>query len=220
MKETGKQYMLELKEMLDTLDLGQVEQLVNLIKDAYKNDKQIFIIGNGGSASAASHMACDIGKNTGIIGKQRMRVVSLTDNMATFSAVANDCGYDAVFKEQLAMFLNPGDLVIGISGSGNSPNVINALKYANETGAITAAIVAFTGGEMKKEADYHVMIKTGDYGVAEDAHLILNHMIVRHLQKDMAFEHKLEQQSKGLSGDVQRIAVGPQSTEKLDEAKK
>lgn len=191
-KEHAASYVRKIQDMLTNLDLKEVERLTNTVLDAYKNDKQIFIIGNGGSASAASHMACDWGKGTVVPGKRRMRVISLTDNMAMFSAIANDFGYENVFVEQLKNILNPGDLVVGISASGNSPNVVNALRYANQAGGITASIVGFTGGAMKKESDIVIFLKNSEYGPVEDGHLILNHIVATYLQSRFNVDHQIE----------------------------
>jgi len=198
MRQYAQTYRDELKRVLDALDPIAIEKVTNIILDAYKNDKQVFIIGNGGSASAASHMACDLGKNTAIGTKRRLRVTSLTDNMAWFSAVANDVGYENVFMEQLKNTFNAGDVLIGISGSGNSPNVVNAMEWANDNGGITVAIVAFTGGPMKEAADVHIHIDTHEYGPAEDVHLIINHMIVGYILDRWKIDHELEQPAKTL----------------------
>ena len=196
MKQHAAEYAQKIKGMLDSLDFKELEQLTNSVLDAYRNDHQVFIIGNGGSASAASHMACDLAKGTVVPGKRRMRVISLTDNMAMFSAIANDFGYDNVFLEQLKNVLNPGDLVIGISASGNSPNVVNAIRYANQSGAITASIVGFTGGAMKKESDIIIHLKNSEYGPVEDGHLMINHMIATFLQQRFSVDHQIEQRDR------------------------
>jgi len=191
MRQYAQDYVDQLKGMLDAIDPKDVERVTNTLLDAYKNDKQVFIMGNGGSASAASHMACDLGKGTVVPGKRRFRVISLNDNMAVFSAIANDFGYDNVFLEQIKNVVNPGDVVLGISASGNSPNVVSAMKYANQNGAITVAIVGFTGGEMKTHADISIHLQSGQYGPVEDGHMILNHMITTFLKKKFEVDHKI-----------------------------
>jgi D-sedoheptulose 7-phosphate isomerase len=177
--------------MLNAIEPKEVERVTNTLLDAYKNDKQVFIMGNGGSASAASHMACDLGKGTVVTGKRRFRVISLNDNMAVFSAIANDFGYENVFLEQIKNVINPGDVVVGISASGNSPNVVNAMRYANQAGAITVSIVGFTGGEMKRQSDICIHLQNGHYGPVEDGHMILNHMITTFIKRKFEMDHKL-----------------------------
>lgn len=185
------EYIEQLKQMLDDLDPKEIERLITVLLDAHKHDKQVFVIGNGGSASAASHMACDLGKGTAIPGRKRMRAISLTDNMAMFSAIANDFGYDNVFLEQLKNIFNPGDVLIGISASGNSPNVVNAMRWVNERGGVTVAIVGFTGGEMKREADICIYFKNNEYGPVEDGHLIINHLVSTYLRKTFDLDVKI-----------------------------
>jgi D-sedoheptulose 7-phosphate isomerase len=206
MRLYAQEYVDKLKQMLDAIDPHDVERVTNIILDAYKNDKQVFIMGNGGSASAASHMACDLGKGTVIAGKKRFRVISLNDNMAVFSAIANDFGYENVFLEQIKNVLNPGDVVIGISASGNSPSVVNAMRYANQTGGITVAIVGFTGGEMKKLADANIHLQSPEYGPVEDGHMIINHMITTFLKSKFDFDHKI-----AMADLQQRIGMQQQS---------
>lgn len=191
MRQYAQDYKDQLKGMLDAIDPRDVERVTNTLLDAYKNDKQVFIMGNGGSASTASHMACDLGKGTVIPGKQRFRVISLNDNMAVFSAIANDIGYDHVFLEQIKNVINPGDVVICISASGNSQNVVNAMQYANQNSAITVAIVGFTGGAMKEQADISIHIQNSRYGPVEDAHMILNHMITTFIRNKFEMDHKI-----------------------------
>lgn len=193
MRHYATEYIGQVKAMLDALDPKEIERLSDALLDAYRNDRQVFVIGNGGSASAASHMACDLGKGTAIPGKRRLRAISLTDNMAMFSAIANDFGYENVFVEQLKNVFNRGDVVIGISASGNSPNVVNAIQWANEQGGITVAIVGFTGGQMRKEADIVIYLKNDEYGPVEDGHLIINHMLATFLQKRFDLDHKISQ---------------------------
>ncbi|HZA01798.1 MAG TPA: SIS domain-containing protein, partial [Hyphomicrobiaceae bacterium] len=133
--------------------------------------------GNGGSASTATHFACDLSKATIVQGRARLRVTSLTDNVALLTAWANDTSYENVFAEQLANLLNPGDVVVAISASGNSPNVIAAIKTAAACGATTVGIVGFSGGSLKEAVDAVVHVPSDSYGVVEDCHLVLEHAI-------------------------------------------
>ncbi|MDD9954348.1 MAG: SIS domain-containing protein [Candidatus Woesearchaeota archaeon] len=186
MRNYAQVYLNELQGMLKKIDPLAVERVTDMILEAYDNERRVFIIGNGGSASAASHMACDLSKNTVTEGKPRLKVISLTDNMALFSAIANDCGYENVFIEQIKNIFHKGDLLIGISASGNSPNVVKAMEWVNENGGNTIAIVGFTGGKMKECATISIFLDHTDYGPVEDGHLIINHMITGFLQKKFA----------------------------------
>lgn len=180
-KESAKEYFNNLKKGLDNLDLDEFEEVVRILYNAWKNGNQVFIFGNGGSASTASHMACDLGKGTlrNVYNNQRkrLRVISLTDNVATMMAYSNDMDYADVFKQQLMNLVNKGDVAIGISGSGNSPNVVNALEYAQDNGAITIGLLGFKGGKMKNMVDHYILYPENHYGRVEDAHMILSHMI-------------------------------------------
>ena len=153
---------------------------------AYQNEKQVFTLGNGGSASTASHMAADIAKNTIAPHMRRFRVLSLNDNTALLTALANDLGYENVFKEQLQNLIRPGDLLIAISGSGDSPNVVNALRYAREQCAEIVGLLGFDGGEAASLADVAIVVPSKHYGIVEDVHLIINHIIVDYFQSKLA----------------------------------
>jgi D-sedoheptulose 7-phosphate isomerase len=137
----------------------------------------VIIMGNGGSAATASHFACDLGKGTLAPGQPRFRVISLTDNMPLFSALANDFGYDQVFSEQLKSLVREGDVVIGISGNGNSPNVLNGIRAAREAQAITVGLVGFDGGALKDLADLSIHVPSDCMEQVEDVHVILEHLI-------------------------------------------
>lgn len=177
----GDDYINDLKKILDELPRGKIEKIAGLIYDAYKNDKQIFIFGNGGSSTTASHFACDLGKNTikdfNNPDEKRLKVISLTDNQALITAIANDISYDDVFSEQLANLVNDGDIAIGISASGKSGNVLKAIELASKKGAITIGLAGFDGGALKDITDYNIVVPIKHYGKAEDAHHIIMHII-------------------------------------------
>jgi D-sedoheptulose 7-phosphate isomerase len=141
-------YIDELKETLNNLSEEVIEQVLDVLHEARLVNQQVFILGNGGSASTASHFVCDLGKNTRVEGAPNFRVMGLTDNMAMFSALANDEGYESVFAQQLANHVQPGDVVIGISTSGNSKNVVKAIELANEVGAKTIGFTGFDCGKL------------------------------------------------------------------------
>jgi D-sedoheptulose 7-phosphate isomerase len=170
-------YKTELLKALDTVDLNLVNQAIELFKDARANGRQIFVCGNGGSASTASHFACDIVKGASYNRNQRFRIMALTDQLPTITAYANDVSYDSVFVEQLRNFAQPGDLVMGISGSGNSPNVLRALEYANSIGCHTLALTGRDGGKLGPLAQLNIQVAAPHMGRIEDAHMIVCHMI-------------------------------------------
>jgi len=187
-KEFSKTYFDQLKKTIDNLDLAKIQKITEVIFEAYKNNKQIFILGNGGSASTASHFACDLGKGTlkNIYNnkEKRFRVVSLTDNVATMTAFGNDLSFEDVFCQQLNNLVNKGDIVIGISASGNSANVIKAIQYAKDCGAKTIGFLGFkTGGKLRGLVDYEIIVQDNHYGRIEDIHLILEHLITGCLAK-------------------------------------
>lgn len=170
-------YVEGIKRTLDELPWDTVEQVVDAIDAARVAGRQVFVLGNGGSASTATHMACDLGKNTIVPGAPRLRIVSLNDNMALFSALSNDCGYENVFAEQLISLLNRGDLVIAISASGNSPNVLKAIDVAQERGALTVGLTGYAGGKLAKRVDFSIIARNDCIEQVEDIHLMLEHII-------------------------------------------
>lgn len=170
-------YFSSLQETINRLSTPQIEATIDRLHEARIDRRQVFIMGNGGSASTASHFACDLAKNTRLQDWPSFRVIPLTDNMAIFSAYANDEGYDNVFVQPLANFLEPQDIVIGISTSGHSPNVLNAIQFANEHDAFTIGFTGFDGGRLGEVVDLHVHVPTDCIEQVEDVHLILEHLI-------------------------------------------
>jgi D-sedoheptulose 7-phosphate isomerase len=174
-------YLDELRHCLDTLPAADLARFLDCLERAYQDDRQVYIIGNGGSAATASHMAADLAKNVypavSTAQVRRFRVTSLTDNVALITALANDCGYERVFAEQLNNLLQKDDLVIAISASGNSPNILEAIALARERGARTAALLGFGGGRARDLVDVALVVDSGDYGHVEDLHLMLNHLV-------------------------------------------
>ena len=162
---------------LQHVDIEDVGRLVDHIMEAHAAERHVYIIGNGGSATNATHFACDLSKATIVEGRARMRVTSLADNIALLTAWANDTSYEKVFSEQLTNLLNPGDVVIAISASGNSPNVVSAVRAAHLMGAGTVGLVGFSGGRVLETVDAAVHVPSHDYGVVEDCHSVLEHAI-------------------------------------------
>lgn len=163
--------------MWQELDLDAVDAIARALEKAERNGKHVFVAGNGGSAAAASHIATDWAKTAERNGKPLLRCMSLTDNVPFMTAIANDLGYEEVFARQLANFLQSGDVVVLISGSGNSPNVIKAAMFAKKKGAVTIGMTGFTGGKLRKHVDICVHIDSDQYGVIEDLHMAVGSIL-------------------------------------------
>jgi D-sedoheptulose 7-phosphate isomerase len=175
-------YLSEVKATLELLPDEDIWEVIVTLHDARLGGRQVFVLGNGGSAATASHFACDLGKGADVSGHPGFRAIALTDNMATFSAYANDCGYEQVFARQLANLVQSGDVVIGISGSGNSANVLNAIHLARERGAITVGFVGFDGGQLKGIVDLCIHVENCCMEQVEDVHVTLGHLIATALR--------------------------------------
>jgi D-sedoheptulose 7-phosphate isomerase len=182
-KDFAKEVMDRTKKSMDELSLEKIESIVNILINAYNKDNQIILFGNGGSASTASHFASDLTKGTVVADKKRFRAICLNDNISAITAWSNDSSYDDVFREQLVNFLRPGDVVIGISGSGNSQNVLNAMQYANEHGAVTIGLTGYDGGKLKELAKECIVVSGNDMEIAETVHLFLEHVIKLYLKE-------------------------------------
>lgn len=192
-------YVQEIKDTLDRLPWEAIEQTIAVLQEARLSDRQVFIMGNGGSAATASHFACDLGKGTLMPGRPRFRVIALTDNMPLFSALANDFGYERVFVEQLASLVQPSDVVIGVSGSGNSPNVLNAMMLARQVGATTIGMTGFDGGQLKSLVDVCIRVPNYCMEQVEDLHLMLEHLISTELRQAIsAREVPLSERSRAI----------------------
>src|SRR5438477_6836410 len=172
-----QQYKSELLKAIETIELDKVNQAIELFREARDTSRHIFVCGNGGSASTASHFACDIVKGASYNRDSRFRIMALTDSLATITAYSNDVNYDCVFVEQLKNFAQPGDLVMCISGSGNSGNVVNAMEYANSAGCRTIALTGRDGGKLGPLAQLNIQVSVPHMGRIEDAHMIVCHMI-------------------------------------------
>ena len=177
-------YLQRLNAELDRLDRADVTRLGDLIYEAWENEKFVFILGNGGSATLASHLCEDLGKGAfreddlRADNKRRLKVLSLTDNVGYLTALGNDMGYDQVFLQQLASYGSPGDLVIAISGSGNSPNVLTAVDWANRNGLVSFGITGYDGGKLKQMQKAGIHVPLDDMGMVESIHGCLIHWIV------------------------------------------
>ncbi len=181
----ARQYTRELAQSMSSIDLTEVERAAQVLARAYLDDKLVFSCGNGGSASIANHFQCDHVKGVRTGTGLRTRVVSLSTNMEIFSAIANDIGYDAVFEHQLESLARRGDVLVSISSSGRSPNVVRALKWARTHEMTTIALTGFDGAPARELADISVHVDSRNYGVVEDAHQSCMHLLAQYVRQSL-----------------------------------
>lgn len=179
-------YVGRLHAALTALSRSELTQLGEILSRAYRNGKQVFTVGNGGSSSLASHMAADLAKNTIGPNMRRFRIMSLNENASIMTALANDLGYENVFSEQLTNVIGAGDVLIVVSASGNSPNIIKAIEYAQTQSAEVVGLLGFDGGRAAQLADVAIVVASWDYGIVEDVHLTINHILVEHFRARLA----------------------------------
>jgi len=183
---TLSQYISAVQDTLAAVPLEDVRGVENVLFNAWRDGRTIFIAGNGGSASTASHMATDLNKGTAGPGQHRFRAIALTDNVSLMTAWSNDTAYERIFLEQMSNFLKPHDVFIAISGSGNSPNIIAAARWARDEGAVTIALTGGSGGRLRALADHAVVVPTSRMEQIEDVHLTLSHALCTVLRARMA----------------------------------
>jgi len=177
-------YLRRLHQELDRVEQAEINRMADLIYEAWEQEKFVFIFGNGGSGTTATHMSEDLGKSSlrerdlTDETKKRLKVMSLTDNLGWILAVGNDCGYDQIFVQQLMNYGSPGDLVIAISGSGNSPNVLKAVDWANRQGLTTFGLTGYGGGKLKQIQQAGIHVPLSDMGMVESIHLCLFHWVL------------------------------------------
>jgi D-sedoheptulose 7-phosphate isomerase len=190
-----KSYCQYLQKLISQVDTESVKRVVDCFLQARQNNKTIYFAGNGGSASTASHFAQDMGEIGRKIRGKGFRTQSINDNVSALTAISNDYSYDNVFSMQIQYNFDPGDVLVVISASGNSPNVINAVNLAKEKGGVAVGLVGFEdGGRLAQICDHivHINSKKGEYGPVEDIHLILSHMIVSYLMMELKKESDYE----------------------------
>jgi len=195
------QYLSTVEGILRDIDPVKLEEIIDTMYKTYREDRQIFIMGNGGGAATSMHFTCDLNKTAIVPGKRRMRAMSLTDNASLVTAWANDTNYTNIFGEQLANWARPGDLVIGFTASGMSVNIVNGIALANELGCETIAFVGFDGGTVGAIAKHVLHIRSSSYQHIEDVHLLLAHVITNALQERARDDDELR--SAGLGDEVQ-----------------
>ena len=183
MRTFYKEYCSDLTAVLAALDINNLEKILKLIEDSYESQKTIYLIGNGGSSATASHWVCDFAKGINVPNAKRMSIFCLSDNIPLLSAIANDISYDKTFSEQLINCIKPGDILISLTVSGNSQNLINAHIAAHEMGAHTAAIVGDYNGRLAGYSDITLVVPSRNYGVVEDVHSIVGHLISQYIKR-------------------------------------
>lgn len=183
-------YLAGVQALVDALPRDDVQAAITCIERAYEGEQQVFIAGNGGSAATASHMACDLAKTTlghsPTPGAKRFRAIALTDNVPLITAWGNDVSYDCIFAEQLRNLARRGDLLVVITASGNSPNILEVVKAARELGVVSLGLLGFNGGAVKELLDHSVVARSDNYGYIEDAHTVLNHLITAFFKQCLA----------------------------------
>lgn len=180
-------------EVLRALDQEEIDRVLHLLEDALEREAAVYIFGNGGSAATASHFQNDFNKGISEHTEKKFRFQCLNDNMATVMAIANDIGYDEVFRFQLRGRLRPGDVCIAISGSGNSPNVINAVEYAREQGCKVVGLTGFDGGKLREQCDLSLHVPVNSMQITEDIHMVFDHLMMSVFYKTMCgIEHLKE----------------------------
>jgi len=181
-------YLALLQQSMEQLPKETIVRVIELLHSARLSGRQVFIMGNGGSASTATHFVCDLSKNTRHNAWPHFKAIGLSDNMAVFSAYANDEGYENVFSQQLANLVMPEDIVIAISASGNSKNVLNGIMFAKDQNAITVGFTGFDGGQLASLVDININVNSNIIEHVEDVHLILEHIIVKSLREKVPSE--------------------------------
>lgn len=177
-------YFEQLTLIIGKLDVASVDGAISLVHNAWMNKRKILVCGNGGSALTASHYINDWNKMAYLSSGRPFRGTSLSDNMGLVTAYSNDISYEDVYREQLKNLMDEGDLVVAISGSGNSENVVRAVNYANENGGVTLAICGYDGGKIKKLAQHALWVPSFDMQICEDLHFVFGHMVMKSLCKD------------------------------------
>lgn len=181
-------YLKDVSDLVRGIPPEEIEAVIKALLDCIGRESRIFIIGNGGSAATASHFACDLGKGTRWPGGVLVKAVALTDSVPVMTAWANDISYRNVFCEQLRPLAARGDVLLSISGSGNSENVIEAVLYASSAGVLTVGLTGFDGGLLKKKADISIVVPSGNMQQIEDAHTVLCHLISSYIREHIKYE--------------------------------
>jgi|SRR5438132_187562 len=180
--KTSASYISEMSRALSQIDASAVDRFADLIFNAWRDNRHVYVFGNGGSAYTSSHFVTDLVKTASVEGKKRLHAISLLDNVGLTTALANDISYEESFRFPLASYANSDDLAVGISCSGNSPNLLRGCEWAKENGLTVIALTGFTGGKVKNLADLHINVPSENYGVIEDLHLSIAHIVAQGLK--------------------------------------
>lgn len=178
MKDFIRSYLNSLSEIMNLLEIGKISEVIEALRETHSAKRKIIVFGNGGSAATANHFVCDLGKNAIKDEENRFKIISLCDNVSCITAYGNDVGYETIFEEQLKNLMEDKDLIICISASGNSPNIIKAIDYAKKRNGIIIGITGFNGGKLKEISDININVSSDSYEKIEDVHLIITHIIV------------------------------------------
>lgn len=188
---TAGGYLDSMRVLIGSIDASQIDAFADLLFDAWRNERRVFIFGNGGSGYTASHQTMDLVKTAAVAGQKRLQCFSLVDNCGLTTALGNDISYDETFVYPLATYARAGDLVVAISCSGNSPNVLKACEWAKANGLTVVCLSGFSGGSMAAYADLHINIPHNNYGLIEDLHLSIGHMVTQELQARVQAETQI-----------------------------
>lgn len=182
MVHSARAYLQKMERLMPLIDCDAIDRYANLLVQAWREDRAVYVFGNGGSAACASHHVADYVQTAAVDGQRRLRAISLVDNTEILTAISNDFDYSEVFRRGLEAYARPGDLAVGISCSGNSPNVLRACGWAKLKGMATVAITGFDGGKLGRLADIHVNIPSDNYGIIEDLQLSVGHIVSQMLR--------------------------------------
>ena len=180
--KTAGSYIAEMARVVGMIDPIAVERFAEIVFNAWRDDRHVFVFGNGGSAYTSSHFVTDLVKTASVEGKKRLHAISLLDNVGLTTAIGNDMAYEDIFRFTLESYAAKGDIAIGISCSGNSPNLLRACEWAKETGLTVIALTGFSGGKVKTLANLHINVPSENYGVIEDLHLSIAHIVAQGLK--------------------------------------
>jgi D-sedoheptulose 7-phosphate isomerase len=188
---TAEAYLASMQKVLGSINASHIDAFADLLFDAWRHDRRVFVFGNGGSAHTASHLTTDFVKTGAVAGQKRLQCFSLVDNYGLMTALGNDISYDEVFVYPLSTYARAGDLAVAISCSGNSPNVLRACEWAGANGLTLVCLSGFSGGKMARLADLHINIPHDNYGLIEDLHLSIGHMVTQEVQARVQAEMEM-----------------------------
>lgn len=190
MCDTAGSYLTALQQLLTSVDASRIDAFSDRLFEAWRDDRRVFVFGNGGSAYTASHHTTDLVKTSGVAGQKRLQCISLNDNYGLTTALANDISFDETFVFPLQTYAKPGDIAVAISCSGNSPNIVKACEWASSHGLLLVCLTGFSGGRIADYADLHINVPHENYGLIEDVHLSIGHMVTQGLHaRVQAFAH-------------------------------